>query len=348
MQHHSTSSANRPRRLSLAAGLRLSGALWLCCGAAAATPPGTASQDAKSASAAPRSPAEAQQQKAWREAIESNPAPAEGCFRATYPKAEWVAVPCGTAPTRPYLPKHGQRGFTVGNGNDYAAVTSTLTSSAVGSFPTVTGVKSETGYGGAANTYSLQLNSDFMNTAGCNGSSNPSSCLTWQQFVYSSSETAAFIQYWLINYGSTCPSGGWMQYEGSCYKNSTAVTVPQIPITQLSGFKLSGRAVAGGNDSLVLTTATQAYRLTGKDSVVYLATAWKGSEFNIVGDGGGSAAKFNTGSSIKVKIALKDGSTAAPTCESDDGTTGETNNLKLGSCSVAGGNTPVVEFTESN
>ncbi len=126
------------------------------------------------------------------------------------------------------------------------------------------------------------------------------------------------------------------------------MTVPTIPITQLSGFKLTGRAVAGGNDSLVLTTSTQAYRLTGKDSVVYLATAWKGSEFNIVGDGGGSAAKFNTGSSIKVKIALKDGSTAAPTCESDDGTTGETNNLKLGSCSVAGGNTPAVDFTESN
>ncbi len=205
MRHRVPSALNSSKSLGRAIATGLSGALCLCFGAVAATPQNSPQ------SAAPVSDAEAQQREAWRAAIEQNPAPEEGCFKATYPKAEWVAVQCGTAPTRPYMPRHGRRGFTVGNGNDYAAVTSTLTSSAVGSFPTVTGVKSETGYGGAANTYSLQLNSDFMNTAGCNGSSNPSSCLTWQQFVYSSSETAAFIQYWLINYGSTCPSGGWMQ-----------------------------------------------------------------------------------------------------------------------------------------
>ena len=343
MQHRKSLSVKSSDRFAIVRAFGLSGALCLCAGVAAAAPQTTQPQGA-----APVSPAEAQQQQAWREAIARNPAPAEGCFKATYPKADWVAVQCGKAPNRPYMPRHGQRGFTVGNGNDYAAVTSTLTSAAVGSFPTVTGVKRETGYGGAANTYSLQLNSDFMTTAGCNGSSNPSSCLTWQQFVYSSSETAAFIQYWLINYGSTCPSGGWMQYEGSCYKNSAAVTVPTIPVTQFAALKLSGKAVSGGNDSMVLTTATQAYSVTGKDSVVYLATAWKGSEFNVVGDGGGSAAKFNTGSSITVEIALTDGSTAAPTCKSDDGTTGETNNLKLGSCSVVGGSSPAVKFVESN
>ena len=136
-----------PRGLAVALGL--SGALCLCVGAAAATPPSAAST---SQSAAPVSAAEAQQREAWRQAIEQSPTPEEGCFKATYPKAEWVAVPCGAAPTRPYLPRNGHRGYTVGNGDDYSAVTSTLTTMATGSFPTVTGVKSETGYGGAANT----------------------------------------------------------------------------------------------------------------------------------------------------------------------------------------------------
>jgi hypothetical protein len=187
-----------------------------------------------------------------------------------------------------------------------------------------------------------------MNTAGCNGSTT-GDCLTWEQFVYSSSETSAFMQYWLINYGNKCPSGaGWMAYEGSCYKNSTAVTVPQIAITSLGNFKLSGTAVSGGNDTLVFTNATQAYSTTGKDSVVYLATAWSQSEFNVIGDGGGSEAKFNKGASITVEIGLTDGSSAAPTCEGDDGTTGETNNLNLGACTASGGSTPSIKFTESD
>ncbi len=139
-----------------------------------------------------------------------------------------------------------------------------------------------------------------------------------------------------------------MAYQGSCYRNSNAVSVPTIPATQLGALKLSGAAVKGGNDTLALTTATEAYSITGKDSVVDLATAWQGSEFNVVGDGGGSEAKFNTGTSITVEIMLKDGSTAAPKCESDDGTTGETNNLDLGKCSTAGGSSPAVEFIESN
>ncbi len=321
----------RQKRTVAAAGLAAS--LALPCAASAAAPDAVAAAH-----------------EAWRASIIQTPVPQEGCFRASYPAAQWTRVDCTAAPNRPYIPRHGRHsGFTVGNGNDYAAVTSTLTASAVGSFPSVTGVKSEKGYGGAANTYSLQLNSDFMNTAGCNGTSNPGSCQTWEQFVYSSSETAAFMQYWLINYGSRCPAGGgWSSYEGSCYKNSAAVTVPKLPITQLGSLKVSAGAVSGGTDTLVLTTATDAYSTSGKDSVVYLATAWHGSEFNIVGDGGGSEAKFNKGSSISVEISLKDGSTAAPVCESDDGTTGETNNLTLGSCTATGGSAPAVEFKESN
>jgi hypothetical protein len=85
-----------------------------------------------------------------------------------------------------------------------------------------------------------------------------------------------------------------------------------------------------------------------QDSVVDLATDWKASEFNIFGDGNGSEAVFNTGSTIKVKIAVTDGSTSAPTCEPDAGTTAETNNLKLKSCTASSGATPAIAFKESN
>jgi hypothetical protein len=291
--------------------------------------------------------ADAQLHEAWRTSIAQTPTPQAGCFKASYPSTVWTPVTCKTAPKRPYLPRGGHRGYTVGNGNDYAAVVSGLISSGVGTFPVVTGLKSETGYGGQANTYSLQLNSDFFTTSVCNGSSDPQDCAGWEQFVYSNSGVA-FIQYWLLDYGSKCPSGGWMEYEGSCYRNSNGVDVPTQVITQLGNLKLSGTAVSGGLDTLTMTTASNAYSTTGNDSVVYLAKGWNQAEFNVVGDGGGSEAKFNKGTSLTVDIALKDGSSSAPTCESDDGTTGETNNLTLGSCSTGGGSTPYVKFTEKN
>ena len=298
--------------------------------------------------AAPASPEEAHRQADWRDAMAKLPTPAEGCFKAAYPAAAWTKVQCTVAPTRPYMPRNGHRGYTVGNGNDYAAVVSTIIGTAVGSFPTVTGLKTETGYGGQANAYSLQLNSQFFTTSVCNGASDPGSCQGWEQFVYSNTSQAAFMQYWLINYGNSCPSGGWMSYSGSCYRNSAAVSTPSQAITQLPYLKVSAKAVSGGTDTFVFTTQTQAYTTTGNDSVVNLGKAWDESEFNVVGDGGGSAAKFNKGTSLTVKIALTDGSSAAPTCEGDDGTTGETNNLTLGSCSTAGGSTPSVTFSEKH
>ena len=212
--------------------------------------------------------------------------------------------------------------------------------------PTVRGVRSERGAGGS-NYYSLQLNSGFMNTSGCNGGG--ANCLTWQQFVYSSSSFAAFIQYWLINYGNRCPDSSWNPYQGSCYKNSRAVGVPKIPVTQLGSIQLTGSAVAGGNDTFTMTTASNAYTTGGNDNVVGLGQGWTSSEFNVVGDGGGSGANFNRGSTIVVQINPYDGSGQAPACIANNGTTGETNNLNLrGGCSTFGGGNPGVSFTESN
>ncbi len=278
--------------------------------------------------------AEAQAQESWREAMVGSPAPADGCFHASYPGMDWSSVECVAAPNRP---------FTVGNGKDFAAKVSGLISQTVGSFPTVSGVTSEHD-GTSKNVYSIQLNSNLMSTAACKDGS--SDCQAWEQFVYSAAEESLFMQYWLINYGNTCPSG-WNSAEGSCYKNSAAGAVPQIAITSLSGLKMSGKAVKSGNDTLSFSNGTEAFSTSGKDSVTDLATAWTESEFNIVGDGGGTKAVFDTAASVTVKVAVTDGSSSAPTCVSNAGTTGETNSLTLGKCTASGGSPPYIEFTET-
>jgi hypothetical protein len=289
---------------------------------------------------------EAANREAWREAIAHAPSQQDGCFHASYPSMAWSKVDCVAGPSHAFRPRSGSLPETVGNGADFAAESASLISQSVGTFPTVTGVTSEKD-GRSANTYSIQLNSNFMSgTAACNGVSG---CLAWSQFVYSSSEESAFMQYWLIGIGKCPKGGGWINAGGGdCYKNSAAVSVPKIAITNLANLKLSGTAVKGGNDSLVFTNGTEAYTTSGKDTVTDLATAWDASEFNVIGDGGGSEAAFNTGSSVTVKIAVTNGSTAALVCGANDGTTGETNNLTLGACSGVGGSEPYIEFTEKN
>lgn len=284
---------------------------------------------------------EEQAQEAWRVAIAHTPVPEQACFHAAYPDTKWTKVACTTAADIPYLPTRAAIGNTVGNGADYAAQVTGLISSSIGTFPVVTGVKAERG--GAPNTYSIQLNSNFMNTAVCAGHTG---CQSWEQFVYSTTQQQAFMQYWLINYGK-CPAG-WNTFSPDCYKNSAAVNVPKQVISQLSHLKMSASAVVNGIDTLVFTTATQAYSTSGPDSVVDLATGWNAVEFNIIGDGGGSKASFNKGSSLTVNIGVTDGSTAAPTCAVNAGTTGETNNLNLKSCTATGGTTPGIQFVESN
>ena len=295
-----------------------------------------------SALAAPNADTQARQ--AWQAQIAHKPVPQEGCFAAAYPSTDWIQTECKHAPNRPYVPSHGHRGYTVGNGNDYSAVVTGIVTSAEGSFPAINGLKSETN-NGRKNSYSLQINSQFFKTSVCNGATNPSSCLGWEQFVYSNSGIA-FMQYWLIHYGNTCPPGGWMSYSGDCYRNSAAVSTPVQPLAQLADLKVTGTATLGGNDTLVFSTLGNAYSTSGKDTVVNLAQSWNAAEYNVIGDGGGSQAKFNKGTSITVGIALTDGLTAAPTCQPNDGTTGETNNLNLGACTTAGGSTPSVQFIE--
>jgi hypothetical protein len=284
---------------------------------------------------------------AWRDAIAHTDVPNAGCFRAAFPATRWSQVACVTPPAVPFLPRSGARADTVGNGNDYAAVSAGLISESTGSFPSVVGVKHESESGGVANDYSLQLNSNFFLGAACDGASSPANCVAWEQFVYSSGETSAYMQYWLINYDATCPSGWNDDGGGDCYVNSAAVTVPAVAVTQLGTMSIKAKAVKNGLDTFVTMVGTSAYATTGEDSVVDLADSWNASEFNVIGDCCGSQARFNPGASITVRIGINDGTTNAPTCEANSGTTGETNNLHLRACNAVGGAHPYVSFKES-
>ena len=291
-----------------------------------------------------------QQLENWRKNMPAQP-PRPGCFTSGYPSNQWQEVPCTTALAVPFPPARGPRADTVGNGNDVSAKVSGLISEAVGSFDSVTGVTSESGTGtfGGPNAFTLQLNSNFFASPACSGAANPSNCLGWQQFVYAnvSCPHCAFIQYWLINYSATCPSG-WMASGGDCFTNSAAVNVPTQTITNLINLSLTGQANSGGNDIFIMAVGTNVYSVQGVDTVVFLAQGWQAAEFNVVGDCCASQADFNTGSTIVVRTSVNYGSLNAPSCLGQ-GFTGETNNLNFAAPPAAKqGILPAILFTESS
>lgn len=366
MQSNKTFGARRLIMIAVVASL--ASAAWLPSAFAA-----TAVDDSTQAP----SMVQAQAIQGWHEDMTRAATPSAGCFQATFPSILWKQVACTQVQAVPRthpLPRRGLAnalsGFsagnaggsqTTGNGNDYTANVSGTITSTTGTFPTVTGVTSEKGVGVAAfggggilgkNEYTLQINSNYDSTTSvCGGHSG---CTVWQQFIYSpdystQGHAAVFIQYWLIGYGSSrCPSGFGSDGEGDCYKNSSAVSAPDVPATQLANLKLSGSAASGGNDKVVFTNGTTAYTISASDSVLKLGTVWHQSEFNVVGNAGGSEAVFNSGSSIKVNVAVAHSNTATPTCVANSGSTGESNNLNLGPCTATGGSSPGISFTESN
>ncbi|HWX01542.1 MAG TPA: hypothetical protein VNZ65_11955, partial [Collimonas sp.] len=104
--------------------------------------------------------AEAQAHETWRENVRQFAPIEEGCHHASYPNMKWEKVECGAKSSYRSAPrkiKHGDEkifgGATPssaqvdGNGTDYSiqAPSGSLISTAVGSFPSVTGVTSEKG-----------------------------------------------------------------------------------------------------------------------------------------------------------------------------------------------------------
>ena len=323
----------------------------------------TATIDSTNTNAATTSDPESVARENWRSLMRQNPAPAEGCFHASYPNIVWESVECKVAQPR-FHPVHSKRqdamADVTGSGNDYVAESQGLIGSALGYFQT-SGVTSETGVGVAANNnegflgpneYTLQINTNSLQfTAACAGNSG-GGCTVWQQFIYSSDYSgdgvgAVYMQYWLLGWGSsTCPSG--YKHSGSnCWKNSPTVAVPKLPITDLGSMSLAAKVTAGGNDVVTFNYGDEAYVVTAKDSVLDIATVWDQAEFNVVGNGGGSQADFNPGSSLTVYLFVGDGTYSAPFCFGNDGTTGESNNLYLGGCQPSVFLEPFIQFTES-
>ena len=318
------------------------------------------------------------QLKAWHEDLKNYTPVESGCFRTSYPSVQWEKVVCGPRPA--FVSSHRGAAIaaaaregrvpleTAGNGNDYVAQTAGTTQSGLGTFPVAKGITSEKSVGVAAyggggilgnNEYSLQLNTDINPSSAACSAFGYTSCYVWEQFVYSTAGSGypaeTFIQNWVFpsetDYNNRgCPSG-WQDASSpgspACVANSQAVRVPNVAAANLASLKLSG-TVSSGRDTVIFTDGAQAYSASESDSTVHLGSWWKQSEFNVVGNAGGSEAVFNKGVSITVNLVVKDGSTNAPTCLSNDGTTGESNNLNLGPCRTAAGASPSISFTESN
>jgi hypothetical protein len=359
------SSSSGRGRITIVLGIMAAASL-LCAlsssRATAAEPETPAAKDGRAAAIVVQPTAA--QRDAWRASMAKVPVPKQGCFTAAYPKTEWQEIPCTKAPVRPYPPAAGVRPDTVGNGNDVVAQVTGHISKAVGSFDSVSGVTTEAGQVGGtgpqvANTFSLQLNSNFFSTTTANCNNIPN-CFGWEQFIYTNSGSA-FIQSWLGRFGTPCPSTGgpaatgWIYYPplNSCYGNSVAVAVPVQTIGNLGNITLTGTAGYGGSvsDTVILSVGGNLYTATGLDSVVNLAQGWQDAEFNIFGDCCGTSANFATGSTptLVVRTSVDYGSPIAPSCFAT-GYTGETNNLSFGTAPVnpVPGTAPAIVFTESS
>jgi hypothetical protein len=155
------------------------------------------------------------------------------------------------------------------------------------------------------------------------------------------------MQYWLINYDTSCPSG-WFSYSPDCYKNSASVPTSAVTAPELANVSLEGSASAGKKDVATLTVGANAYATTGADSVVTLASSWNAAEFGLFGDGNSTAAKFGAGTTLQVETATNDGSAVAPSCQ-EEGFTAETNNLNLVKTpKKAAGSSPGIVSEQSN
>ena len=74
--------------------------------------------------------AQAQAVKPWHETMRQMAPPTAGCFHAAFPSVIWEKTTCEVTSYRSEPHVKFSTAETVGNGNDYAAATSGLTSSA--------------------------------------------------------------------------------------------------------------------------------------------------------------------------------------------------------------------------
>lgn len=312
--------------------------------------------------------ARAQAMTHWHDTLIAQGPPSTGCYRASFPSYAWTAEACAPPPKRMFPSGHratrdtraGQvtqaavQPLDAGNGVDYAAQTTGLTRSAVGSFPTVSGVDS-----GGSQTYTLQMNTTSASNPGACTQYGFSTCETWQQFIYDTNDGSAtgigiYMQDWFYvgsasEYKSKgCPDG-WGAYaeQQACYRNSKEVALAYVPLSSLGSVRLAGAANQNGKDVVTFTVNGTVHAVSQPASTLNIGKIWKETEFNVIG-GTPPAVAFNSGSHVNVRLDVVDGTTNAPACLANAGTTAETNNLNLGPCTAAGGTSPNIQFSESN
>jgi hypothetical protein len=218
-------------------------------------------------------------------------------------------------------------------GDPILGVQSDSISSAEGSFNSVTGVTSEKSNGNS-NSFSLQLNTNILQTSTCNSSPHPAGCFGGVQFVYDSSENHALIQYWLVDYGNSCPAG-WRSDgsgDGGCFRNSHTVNTPGVTIADLVNMRLYG-SIGGdfGNptdDVVAIGIGNTFYAVASGDPIAGAKEAWQEMDFNVFGDGGSSQAVFNPGSTLVVLDSISFPSGTLP-FSTVGGVSDESNNLSL-------------------
>jgi hypothetical protein len=328
-----------------------------------------------------------QQRNDFRKEMSVIPLPGRGCFEAKYPDRTWKPVQCGAPPRAPNLGAAvRRRPALVGGGTDQVAqvMTGTL-SSATGSFDSATGITDIDGsifhsppptvY---PNTYTLQVNTNRFPTSVISACASGTGCQGWQQFILSQRSACGtaciYIEYWLfdtpscptdgkLGKGCTCPGSPWQSWydpsgetDSGCFFNTPPRTDFSTPaVADLGKLSLSGAANSGGMDIVTLQTADGNMHATNyPDSTLGLAQSWNAAEFNVFGDCCGYETFLNAGSNLTVRLSTNNGTINSPNCmltsprnPTFNGTTAETNNLSLGSCSPVGGAAPAIVFSES-
>lgn len=245
-----------------------------------------------------------------------------------------------------------------------------------------------TGSGCVANVFMLQANSQgtfnatgsAFATPACNGHAG---CSGWQQFLFSQTQgppptagqqsvpgapnttPGVFIEYWLIGWGSsTCPTlpswagtGTWNQSGTDCWFNGPVSYFPPQTAADLPYLTMTSSVTATTDQVTITNTNTGASATYNEPNVLSLSKAWTQVEFNIFGDCCATDVTFTGQTVLAVNNNINDGSMQPPTCEANDGTTGETNSLNFAPaqgtttppvCCPAGGMSPAIQFVESN
>lgn len=222
-------------------------------------------------------------------------------------------------------------------------------------------------------------------TPACNSAPNGAAgCSGWQQFLFSQTQGPAptgseqsvpgapgttpgvFIEYWLYGYGSPCPNlPSWATSQdnpfaplwandgaGDCILNGPVSYFPPQTAADLPYLVMTSTVTASTDRVTLANTNTGAMAAYQEPNVLSLAQAWTEVEYNVFGDCCRTEATFTSPTVLVPQVSIVDGSTVAPICVQNDGTTGETNSLILVPtaspvCCSIGGATPSIEFMEA-